>query len=65
MAGWADSYPLAVYWPRTANWYTEDWREMSSWCDATFGPGEWEYFNTEFRFKNQEQVNWFVLRWQE
>lgn len=61
--GWNDEFPLRIPYPRTAEWYSGDWGELAEWCDQAFGQGNWEYFNSEFAFKNEKQVNWFKLRW--
>lgn len=63
MAGLNEIYPYRVNFPRTANWYNADWGTISRWCDQTFGPGEWEYFNSEFCFQKERDVMVFKLKW--
>ncbi len=62
MAGWNEEFPYAVQYPRTAKWYDNDWRVISSWCERTIS-GEWEYFNSEFRFSTERAKMLFMLKW--
>lgn len=57
-------YPYKLPYPRTAAWYSGTWQELSSWCDQTI-PGEWEYFNSEFRFSTERAKMLFMLRWEQ
>lgn len=63
MSGWNEAYPYKLPFARTGNWWAGDWAEMSAWCDATLGPGRWEYFNSEFRFQEEKDLMLFTLKW--
>lgn len=58
-----DDYPYSVKHPRTKNWFSNDWREISSWCNDTLGVNNWEYFHEHFCFRNKQDLLWFKLRW--
>lgn len=62
MAGMNEAYPYSLPYPRTAKWYDGDWRELSDWCEQTIS-GEWEYFNSEFRFATERAKMLFMLKW--
>lgn len=61
MTGWNDAYPYTVN-----QWATKplggSWRDVTDWLDRTV-PGEWEYFNSEFRFRTERAKMLFLLRW--
>jgi hypothetical protein len=56
-------YPYRYPFPRTAKWWTEDWREISEWCDDCIGPGEWEFYDSSFVFCREQDYMLFSLRW--
>lgn len=63
-------YPYRVDFPRTANWWNSkadgsegDWAKISNWCNECIGPGEWEYYNSEFVFANEHDYMLFKLKW--
>lgn len=62
MAGMNELYPYRVDFPRTAKWYDGDWAKFSDWCEQSIS-GEWEYFNSEFRFATERAKMLFVLKW--
>lgn len=49
------------------------WDEMIAWCEETYGPTaddgvwtpgmRWYANNAKFWFRNEKDLNWFVLRW--
>jgi hypothetical protein len=55
MAGWNEAFPYVINYPPRD--------EVVSWCDHTFGAGEWQYFNSEFRFQSTDHVAVFTLKW--
>ena len=60
MTGWNEAFPYAA-----SDWETvesNNWREMCRWLDQTL-PGEWDYFNGEYRFKTERAKMLFLLRW--
>ena len=57
------AYPYRVPMQRSSNWYPDRWRELSAWCDECVGPGEWEYYNSEFVFAKEADSMLFKLRW--
>lgn len=60
MTGWNEAFPYAV-----ADWETvtsNSWIPMCKWLDQTL-PGEWDYFNGEYRFKTERAKMLFLLRW--
>lgn len=50
---------------------TTDYEEIRAWCKKTFGEeshpsnpnGRWHREYLCFRFNNEVDVNWFLLRW--
>lgn len=64
MTGWNDAYPYAVQCkdvmalPKN----NPNWHKVYKWCDDCL-PREWEYFNSEFRFKTERAKLLFLLRW--
>jgi len=52
---------------------SNNWKEMTEWMIETFGPtpkdgvwtpnARWYVNNSKFWFRNEEDLNWFVLRW--
>lgn len=65
MTGWNEAYPYVV---NTSNIVkhtkvtNELWVNVYSWLDQTL-PGEWEYFNSEFRFSTERAKMLFMLKW--
>ena len=55
----------SVKYKRTLNWWGDkgDWYQISTWLNATFGSGEWEYINECFVFQKESNKRWFLLRW--
>ena len=51
----------------------DKWNEMMSWMVETFGPSahdgvwtpnmRWYANNAKFWFRNQKDLDWFILRW--
>lgn len=39
------------------------WYAYSTWCNRTFGPGEWEFLDHRFMFKNGRDLLLFTLKW--
>jgi hypothetical protein len=54
-----------VKFPRTLGWWTDDWREISSWLSTIIGVSgtDWEYIGEEFMFNTEEHKILFLLRW--
>jgi hypothetical protein len=57
------AYPYRAFYPRTSTWYEKDWREISTWCNECIGPGEWEFYNSEFVFAQERHYMLFKLKW--
>lgn len=57
----------------TPNWDNQIWNKMVEWCVETYGPTahdgvwtpsmRWYVNNAKFWFRNEKDLNWFVLRW--
>lgn len=58
-----EEFAYHVHYPRTQNWYEDNWRELSEWCTATYGKGNWEYMNSYFLFATDLDALLFKLRW--
>ena len=44
--------------------YNSHWYEMYKWCDRTFDYYEWAFDGEGvFRFKHEQDLMWFLLRW--
>lgn len=63
------------YWGLDGDWGNiEIWQAMMEWAIDTFGPGprdgvftpgaRWYANNARFYFRNAEDRDWFLLRWQ-
>lgn len=59
----AKKFPFRVSYPRTANWWASDWREIVEWLAVAVGTNNWEYINEDFVFKDKESAVMFKLRW--
>lgn len=57
------TYPYRVNYPRTADWYSGHWRELSTWCDECITAGEWNYYGDSFVFAYEKDYMLFKLRW--
>jgi hypothetical protein len=54
-------------------WFKTEWDEMVEWCETTYGPrpeggvfvpgGRWYINNSRFWFREQKDMEWFILRW--
>ena len=54
-------------------WYNQHWNDMENWCKKTFGDtpkdgvwtpsARWYANNARFWFRDQKDLDWFVLRW--
>lgn len=55
MAGWNEAYPYVIQAP--------PFPIVMDWCDEAFGKGEWQYFNSEFRFQTEQDFMLFKLKW--
>ena len=60
------------YWiayKRTPDWWTGKggnnarWYDLSTWCDASIGDGNWNYVDECFTFKRAEDKSMFIMRW--
>lgn len=58
-------YPYRVPFARTGDWYDSGgtWYKVSTWCNTTFGKGNWEYYYNEFVFEHERDYMLFKLRW--
>ncbi len=64
MTGWNEAFPFACSRSRLEKASAEAiWYDVCDWCDQTFGSGEWEYFNNEYRFKTESALMLFTLKW--
>lgn len=54
-----------VKYLRTRDWYTGDWRELSTWCSENIEKGKWDYAFEHFFFVREEDQLLFLLRWGE
>ena len=53
-----------VFYPRTLNWYSSRWYELSTWCNETIGhASKWNYIDSHFVFYAEEDEIAFRLRW--
>ena len=63
-----NKYIVEVWEPMTPNWefrepYPEEtYIEVNQWCIDTLGYHARTAYHV-FEFKNQEHLNWFILRW--
>lgn len=57
------TWPYAVEYRCTNEWYEVHWPSMSQWCTATYGYDNWEYYGPDFRFKTEEDKVMFIMRW--
>jgi len=56
-------------------WFRTKWNEMVEWCVATYGPapkdgvfepgGRWYTNNSKFWFREEQDREFFILRWSE
>ncbi len=60
-----NQFQYKVFYPRTNNWWSEDWRQLSNWCNNTIGicAKDWEYINERFMFTSKQDMLMFLLRW--
>jgi hypothetical protein len=57
-----------------SGWYNQHWNDMENWCVETFGDppkdgvwtpsARWYVNNSMFWFRNIEDRNWFILRFE-
>lgn len=52
-----------VPYRRTWDWYSGHWYNLSTWCNETFGPGNWDYLGECFVFNSAEAETLFLLKW--
>lgn len=52
-----------VPYRRTEHWWTQDWADISSWCDRTLPEDSWEYLMDGFVFTEERYRTWFLLTW--
>lgn len=63
-------------WDLNGDWgNVEIWNRMMTWMIETFGPGpddgiwtpgaRWYANNARFYFRNEQDRDWFLLKWQE
>lgn len=65
MTGWNDAYPYSVKLTTVTSKKPagiNSWDNLLKWLDQTL-PNEWEYFNSEFRFKTERAKMLFLLKW--
>ena len=56
-------YPYRIDFKRTPKWWDTDWRDISNWCNQSFGEGNWNYYGDSFVFENEGHLMLFKLRW--
>jgi hypothetical protein len=66
-------HPVFI-WPDSDIWFNEPWYDIERWCIDTFGPTpkdgvwtpgmRWYKNNSKFWFRAQEDLSWFLLKWQ-
>lgn len=44
------------------SWY-DVWIERSKWCNATYGQGNWKFYNYRFLFRSEKDLMLYLLRW--
>ena len=62
MTGWNEAFPYIVADDSWLSYVDVQWQDMCKWCDTNL-PGEWEYFNGEYRFATERAKMLFLLRW--
>lgn len=55
------SYP---YWVKTRNLAKGEFEDMFMWNELHVAWGAWEYYSTDFYFRNETDRTAFLLRWQ-
>ena len=65
--------PIIDFW-NTASTESNPWRDMAKWCTDTYGPtpsdgvwtpgAMWYVNNSKFWFREQKDLEWFLLKWQ-
>lgn len=60
-------YPFRITFPRTGDWYDSGgtWYRVSTWCNSTFGEGNWNYYGGDFVFEKERDFLLFKLKWSE
>jgi hypothetical protein len=59
----SSQFKYGVSYKRTPDWWSDDWADISDWCNSTHGAGNWEYINQHFLFQKQSDLTVFVLKW--
>lgn len=62
MTGWNEAFPYTFEDDKWVGPFDDNWQSICKWCDAHL-PGEWDYFNGEYRFKTERAKMLFLLRW--
>lgn len=57
------TYKYRVPFKRTGKWWDGDWRDISTWCNQTIGPGNWDYYYDGFVFEKERDYMIFKLKW--
>lgn len=39
------------------------WKELSDWCNETYGHDNWEFLNNQCVFKSESDLVVYLLRW--
>jgi hypothetical protein len=61
----SNPYKYRVPFKRTSGWYDNEgtWYQISTWCNRTLGPGNWDYFYDGFVFEKESDYMLFKLKW--
>jgi hypothetical protein len=61
----SNPFRYRVEFRRTGDWYDSGgkWYEISTWCNRTFGAGNWDYFYDGFVFEKESDYMLFKLKW--
>lgn len=61
----SNPFRYRVEFRRTGDWYDNEgmWYQISTWCNKTFGAGNWDYFYNEFAFEHERDFMLFKLKW--
>lgn len=54
-----DRHPFTVRYQKDIT----DFDEMINWCEKTFTPERYDFTSNWVWFKNEDDRNWFILRW--
>ena len=61
----SNPYKYRVEFRKTSGWYDSGgtWYKISTWCNQTLGPGNWDYYYDGFVFEKESDYMLFKLKW--